>query len=69
LRSEFLHILANGQIGQKYFTKKTPGKVPAQGQEFIISNNSGRHIEEKEFSHILANVKMAKINYTNEKPK
>ncbi len=66
-----LNILADGSVGQKYFTKKTPGKVPAQGQEFIISNYTGRHIEEKEFSHtrILANVGIVEINYTNEKPR
>jgi hypothetical protein len=34
LRRELLDILANGQIGQKYFTNTTPGKVPA-GQESI----------------------------------
>jgi hypothetical protein len=45
------------------FTNRTPGKVPAQGQEL------GRHIEDEEFSHILANVEMVKINYTNEKPR
>jgi hypothetical protein len=69
LRTEFLNILANGQTGQKYFPNETPGKVSAQGQKSIILNYTGRHIEEKEFSHIFANVGIVKINYRNEKPR